>query len=185
MQMGTMADTNQSTIVTEPDTEVLAATAQPDDAIIETQLTQIITALWENRVRLSATRKMTAKELRNIRSNLAERLAAMKALLSRPGRGGQWSAWLREKGISRSTADRLSSRHSETLGADKKNCTGDSNPVPKIVEGLPGTASGTESVSENPSRARVITEEPLAEAAATPPNEDAGGVVEEISGIAL
>src|ERR1019366_5245736 len=37
--------------------------------------------------------------------------------LSRPGRGGQWRGWLQERAIPRSTADRLVSRHAETLGS--------------------------------------------------------------------
>jgi hypothetical protein len=47
----------------------------------------------------------------------------MKKILSRPdaGRGGQWRSWLRERGIPRSTADRLVARHAETLCADGEN----------------------------------------------------------------
>ena len=44
----------------------------------------------------------------------------MKSLLSRPGRGGQWRSWLRERGIPRSTADRLVARHAETLDIDNE-----------------------------------------------------------------
>jgi hypothetical protein len=45
----------------------------------------------------------------------------MKSLLSRPGRGGQWRGWLKQRGIPRSTADRLVARHAETLCADGEN----------------------------------------------------------------
>jgi hypothetical protein len=114
--MATMVETVENTIIQEPEAEAQPGTAQPDDTAIETQLTQEISDLWGNHVRLSADCNATAKELRQIRATLAERLAAMKSLLSRPGRGGQWRSWLRERGIPRSTADRLASRHAETLG---------------------------------------------------------------------
>jgi hypothetical protein len=45
----------------------------------------------------------------------------MKSLLSRPGRVGQWRGWLKQRGIPRSTADRLVSRHAETLVGDNGN----------------------------------------------------------------
>jgi hypothetical protein len=45
----------------------------------------------------------------------------MKSLLSRPGRGGQWRGWLRQRGIPRSTADRLVARHAETLCSHDEN----------------------------------------------------------------
>jgi hypothetical protein len=105
----------------EPEAETQPGTTQPDDGTIETQLTQEISTLWSDHVRLSADRKATAKELRQIRASLAERLVAMKSLLSRPGRGGQWRSWLRERGIPRSTADRLVARHAETLCSHDEN----------------------------------------------------------------
>jgi len=113
--MATMVETVENTIIPEPEAEAQPGTAQADDTAIETQLTQEISNLWSDNVRLSADRKTTAKELRLIRASLAERLYAMKSLLSCPGRGGQWRSWLRGRGIPRSTADRLASRHAETL----------------------------------------------------------------------
>jgi hypothetical protein len=118
-----MVDIVENAIIPEPEPEAGAqpGTAQPDDSTIENQLTEEIRTLWSDHVRLSADRKATSKELRQIRASLAERLAAMKTLLSRPGRGGQWRSWLRERGIPRSTADRLVARHSETLGIENGN----------------------------------------------------------------
>jgi len=101
--------------------EAPRVSAQPDDAIVETQLAQEISTLWSDHVRLSAGRRATSKELRQVRARLAERLHEMKSLLSRPGRGGQWRPWLRERGIPRSTADRLVSRFAETLGIENGN----------------------------------------------------------------
>ncbi len=105
----------QNVVADEPETETQADSAQPGDVTIETQLSQEISTLWSDHVRLSTDRKVTAKELRQLRARLAERLHEMKSLLSRPGRGGQWRSWLRERSINRSTADRLVARHAETL----------------------------------------------------------------------
>ena len=119
--MGTMLETIQNAIIPEPEAEAQPNTTQPDDGANETQLTQEISDLWSDHVRLSASRKATSKELRQIRASLAERLSGMKSLLSRPGRVGQWRGWLKQRGIPRSTADRLVSRHAETLVGDNGN----------------------------------------------------------------
>jgi hypothetical protein len=121
MQVETIVETIEDAISQEPEDETQPGTTQPDDAATETQLTLEISDLWGNHVRLSADRKATAKDLRQIRAILAERLFAMKSVLSRPGRGGQWRSWLRERGINRSTADRLCDRHAETLGIENGN----------------------------------------------------------------
>ena len=149
--MGTMLETIQNAIIPEPEAEAQPNTTQPDGTAIENQLTEEISALWGTHVRLNADCKATAKELRRIRVSLAERLAAMKSLLSRPGRGGQWRGWLRERGIPRSTADRLVARHAETL------CDHDGNvPTGAIPEPARSTAK---KLAETvwPSLKRVLT----------------------------
>lgn len=123
--MATMADIVESYINSEAGAEVQPGATQNDDAATETQLTEEISTLWTQHVRLSSNRKATAKELRQIRTTLAERLFAMKAILSRPGRGGQWRGWLKQQNIPRSTADRLVARHAETL-EPQKNCLSES-----------------------------------------------------------
>jgi hypothetical protein len=117
----TMAETVENNIIQEPEAEAQLGTTQPDDDAVETQLEKEISNLWSNHARLSADRKTTAVELRKIRATLAERLYSMKSLLSRPGRSGQWRSWLKERHIPRSTADRLVTRHAETLDADSEN----------------------------------------------------------------
>jgi len=109
-----LLDALQDVVSAEPEAEAQPDPARADDAI-ETQLTQEISTLWTDHVQLSANHKATAKELRLLRARLAEKLYQMKSLLSRPGRGGQWRSWLRDRGINRSTADRLVARHAETL----------------------------------------------------------------------
>jgi hypothetical protein len=122
--MDTNVETIEDAISQESEPETQPDPTQPGEALIESQLTQEISNLWSNHVRLSTNHKTTAKELRLIRASLAERLFAMKTLLSRPGRGGQWHSWLRERGIPRSTADRLAARHAETLGTADNVPTG-------------------------------------------------------------
>jgi hypothetical protein len=118
--MNAMLEAIQDVVAAEPETDVQPDSTQPGDALIEAQLTQEISELWSSHARLSGDRKVTAKELRLVRARLAERLHEMKSLLSRPGRLGQWRGWLRQQGIPRSTADRLASRHGETLGSDNE-----------------------------------------------------------------
>jgi hypothetical protein len=115
--MGAMLETIQNAIILEQEAEAQPCTPRPDGTAIETRLTQEISDLWGTHLHLSTDRKSTAKELRRIRARLAERLFAMKKILSRPdaGRGGQWRSWLRQRGIPRSTADRLVGRYAETL----------------------------------------------------------------------
>src|ERR1017187_9323287 len=119
--MDTLVEAIQDVVIAEPETESQPDPTQPVDTIIETHLAQEISTLWMENTRLSANRKATAKDLRQIRAILAERLHEMKSLLSRPGRGGQWRSWLKERGINRSTADRLVARHGETLGIENGN----------------------------------------------------------------
>jgi hypothetical protein len=116
-----MVEIVENNVVQEPQAEAQPGTTQPDDGTLEIQLTQEISELWSVHTRLAANHKTTAKELRQLRAKLAERLYAVKNLLSRPGRGGEWRGWLRERRIPRSTADRLVSRHAETLTGDNGN----------------------------------------------------------------
>jgi hypothetical protein len=116
-----MVETIQNAITQEQEAEVQADSTQPEDGAIQDRLTQEISELWSNHTLLSNNHKTTAKELRQVRASLAERLYAMKNLLSRPGRGGEWRGWLRERRIPRSSADRLCARHAETLGIEDRN----------------------------------------------------------------
>jgi hypothetical protein len=55
-------------------------------------------------------------EMLRLDAELAELLFRMKQKLSRLGRGGQWSRWLKQQRISRSTADRLVAQYAEAHG---------------------------------------------------------------------
>ena len=130
--MNEMIEALQNVVAAEPEPEIPQVVdqpeadqpeAEPEPAIIEdanageeSRLTEEIIGLWSQHLELSGTRKATAKELRLIRNRLAERLYQVKTLLARPGRNGQWRSWLKQRGIVRSTADRLCQRYSESLG---------------------------------------------------------------------
>jgi hypothetical protein len=89
--MNAIVDSLQDIVPAEVESEQ-PGTTPPDDGVIESQLTQEITTLWSNHVRLAADRKLTSKELRKIRTNLAERLYEMKAPLS--SRARRPMAWM-------------------------------------------------------------------------------------------
>ena len=102
----------------EPQSVPQPAAIQDEDAAAESRLSEEIVGLWTQHLELSGTRRATAKELRLIRNRLAERLYQIKVLLARPGRSGQWRSWLKQRGIVRSTADRLCQRYTESLGIE-------------------------------------------------------------------
>jgi hypothetical protein len=119
-------------IITAPSAQV-----QPDDTTIESQLTVEITTLWSEHVRVHASQKATSKQLRLIRATLSQRLYEVKSLLSRPGRSGEWCGWLKQRGIPRSTADRLVTRYAESLTGEAGNCPSEAiSPDEDVIDKL-------------------------------------------------
>jgi len=88
---------------------------------LEAQLANQITALWLAHAKSKTTVKRTREELKTLRSELAEHLHRMKAILARTGSGGEWSAFLRIHNIPRATADRHVQRHEDSLNPSAKN----------------------------------------------------------------
>jgi hypothetical protein len=110
-----------------PENIGLIATAVPSaqpDTEAERKLTTDINYLWSVHVQAQNTVATTKDELKVIRQRLGERLHEMKLLLARPGRNGQWSSFLQQQGIPRSTADRLVAGH-ERSRAPETNCVSD------------------------------------------------------------
>ena len=148
--MDEMVEALQGIVIAEPEAEVQRMADPPEakqpeweparedsDSATETQLAAEISELWIQHTQLSGTRRMTAKELRLLRAKLAERLYAMKQLLCRVGRGGQWRGYLRQHLTPRTTADRLCERYSETLATESENApTGAINGAEDTVEQL-------------------------------------------------
>jgi hypothetical protein len=95
----------------------------------ERKLTTDINDLWSVHVQAQNTVATTKEELKAIRQHLGERLHEMKQLLARPGRNGQWSSFLQQHGIPRTTADRLIAGHKRSL-APEANCASGTFPTP-------------------------------------------------------
>jgi hypothetical protein len=87
----------------------------------EAQLVNEVGELWQVHDKAKTSLHQTRDELKRIRTDLSERLHALKHLLSRPGRGGAWSSFLQAQKIPRSTADRLVRGHEKTTMPDGKN----------------------------------------------------------------
>jgi hypothetical protein len=94
-------------------------------------LGEAITSLWSAHLNAKSAARATNEELRVIRAKLGERLHELKQVLAKPGRGGQWSSFLKERGIPRATADRLVERHERLINPDA-NCV--SEPISEPTE---------------------------------------------------
>jgi len=94
------------------------------DTEAERTLATDINDLWSVHLQAQNTVGTTKDELKVIRQRLGERLHEMKQLLARPGRNGQWSSFLQQQGIPRTTADRLVAGHERSL-TPEASCTGD------------------------------------------------------------
>src|SRR5580704_5185777 len=88
----------------------------------QNELGEAITSLWSAHLNAKKTVRATNEELRALRAKLGEQLSAMKQILAKPGRGGQWSSFLAERQIPRATGDRLVARHLRSLDPNA-NCT--------------------------------------------------------------
>jgi len=99
-------------------TESIATDFAPETIESPNELGESITNLWHSHVSAKNTARATNEELRVLRAKLGEQLSEMKLLLAKPGRGGQWSSFLLERGIPRATADRLVVRHHRSLNPD-------------------------------------------------------------------
>jgi hypothetical protein len=78
-------------------------------------LTNEIVELWQVHESHQTSIKHETEQFRALRNKLGKLLHQMKELLARPGRNGQWSAWLKERAIPRATADRLALKYEQSL----------------------------------------------------------------------
>jgi hypothetical protein len=97
-------------------------------ASAEAQLVDEVGELWLIHSQAQTSISKTRDELKLVRADLSQRLHALKAVLSRPGRGGAWFSFLQAQKIPRSTADRLVRGHDKTISADRDSCTGEQIP---------------------------------------------------------
>ncbi|MGA7633414.1 MAG: hypothetical protein WCB11_21835 [Terriglobales bacterium] len=112
------------------------------DSATETAELQIergdeIASLWSAHQNAKIAARATTEELRALRAKLGEQLSEMKQVLAQPGRSGQWSSFLRERGIPRATADRLVARHERFLSPESNLLSeANSEPTEEEVETL-------------------------------------------------
>ncbi len=106
-----MIDSTDATCSLPP--EIPPVTAEPRN-----ELGEAITSLWTAHLNAKNAARATKEELRTIRAKLGEQLSRMKQVLAKPGRGGQWSSFLQERGIPRATADRLVGHYEQSINPD-------------------------------------------------------------------
>lgn len=117
-----------------PDTATaLIRTARSPEEYSEQTLAQSITELWSVHVQAQVVATKTKEELKVIRQQLGERLHAMKRLLARPGRAGQWRGFLAARGIPRSNADRYVREHEKIINPPQR-CANESIDEPTEAE---------------------------------------------------
>lgn len=71
---------------------------------------------WFHREQSRRLKDLHEREMLESDATLAELLFRRKQMLCRLGRNGQWSLWLRQQRISRSTADRLAAQYAASHG---------------------------------------------------------------------
>jgi hypothetical protein len=89
----------------------LPETSSPDEGVLTAEIVQ----LWQVHGNYQKSIRHETGQFRALRNELGRLLHQMKKLLARPGRNGQWSAWLKEREIPRATADRLALRYERSL----------------------------------------------------------------------
>jgi hypothetical protein len=122
-------ETKPKTTITQPEAQI----AEPDQE--EAQLTAEVETLWAEHQRVNGLKKSSSADLRRIRQELGKKLYDAKQALSRPGRAGEWSGWLKHRGISRASADRWIARHLESIG-QPNNGISESIPPKDAIEKL-------------------------------------------------
>jgi hypothetical protein len=84
----------------------------------ERDLTEQIDELWAARQTFNGAIRSQKSQMRSMDATLAEMLYTMKAVLSKPGRSGGWSEFLRDRRIASAVADRLVARYQRKLGQE-------------------------------------------------------------------
>jgi len=97
------------------DTPILEAPQAESPSQDESVLTDQIVQLWQVHRDYQTSIKHKTQEFRSLRAELGKQLAEMKQVLVKPGRNGQWSAFLKEHQIPRATADRLVQKYERSL----------------------------------------------------------------------
>jgi hypothetical protein len=126
--------------------------AEPPKPVTEEEIAQIkqIALLWSSNQSGNKKARRDREELALIRKDLSKSLYAFKTLLTRTGRGGKWSQFLRDAKMPLATADRYAKKWEESLSPKGKLLS------EELSE--PTTASITKLVSRlKPKLARTLT----------------------------
>lgn len=89
----------------------------------EATLTSEIRTLWTSQARTTKNMSTTRKKLRDQRLQLGERRWQMKEILARPGRAGNWAAYLKLNHWPRATADRYVAQYLRSLAPAENRLT--------------------------------------------------------------
>jgi len=89
---------------------------------LESKLIKDAAAIWAKYRDAQSATKLGRVALKEAQTKLGETLSQLKSELSRVGRHGQWSAFLRKERLPRTTADRLIRNHTKS-SQPAANCT--------------------------------------------------------------
>jgi hypothetical protein len=116
-----MQEHNYAPTVTADDPQIpVCDTYQSVDLQDPTFLDAEIRKLWDIHKQYECGFKSERTKMLHVGNSLGELLHAAKALLATVGRSGRWSAYLRQLGINRCSADRLVARFAEAKGLTEK-----------------------------------------------------------------
>jgi hypothetical protein len=110
--------------------------ADPSTTQIEAKLSREIAELWGVHSDSTAAVRRTRAQLKVLRSDLGERLYAMKSILVGTGRGGGWAPYLRSQKLPLATADRYVAEHEATLVPSEEKLLDEELPAPTVAEAL-------------------------------------------------
>ena len=100
----------------------------------EAYLSGEIIQLWEVHRCYSTDIKAEQFRQRALGNTLGQLLHAVKRILVSPGRMGRWSGWLKERKISRATADRMVNRYSEAFNLLGESAHESTPPEPTEIQ---------------------------------------------------
>ncbi len=94
---------------------VIASFVEPAEQGKEGAISREVGRMWMEHQGVKRSLKASQAELKALRQRRGEALFHLKVLLAKPGRTGGWSKFLREKGIPRTSGDRLVAAYERSL----------------------------------------------------------------------
>jgi hypothetical protein len=128
-----LAKTNALPLPSEMEADSTAAHAS---VTVDAELKRTIATLWSSHQGATDRARKTREQLTTARLELSKALHAYKHRLVGSGRGGMWTPFLREIGISKTTADRYVQQHQLALNPPKKLPNGELVMTPTQLDQL-------------------------------------------------